>query len=267
MKQEAFSEKVLTLSVLASVFAQAILQTGTAVSARTLILQGLPMALVLTVVSAFLAQAERENALFSGGDFRSKVLCGGFALWFGWELAETLLQAQNLCWTQFSSMAVLGLLPLLLWAGWKLEPAVFARSAPILGWAAGLAGLLWLWGLRGQLHWENLLEPAASSGLTVPLYAEYFALPFLCKKQGQARGIWLPVKAFCLTAVLALGAELFFGARGIPAEGIGHLTRFDALVLLVWLAAALYRVCFLVQAERLLLGRICKNELPEGERL
>ena len=267
MKQAYFSENTLFLSVAASVFARFVLQSGGQVSARVLILQGLPMALGLTVISALLARAERNTDAFSGNSFRSKLLCGGFVLWFGWELAETFQQAQTICWMQFSSMAVLGLLPLLLWAGWKLEPGVLTRSVPVLGWAAALAALLWLGALRGQLHWENLMQSAAFTVHTMPLYAEYFALPFLCKKQEVRRGIWLPVKAFCVMVALALGAELLLGPGGIPAGIFGSLTRMDAAVLLVWLALALFRVCVLVQVVRQLLCCICKPEEPMGERL
>lgn len=267
MKQAFFSEKTLFLSVSASVFAEFALQSGGQTSARVLILQGLPTALGLTVVSTLLAQAEQDADAFSGADFRSKLLCGGFALWFGWELMETLRQAQTLCWMHFSSMAVLGLLPLLLWAGWKLEPGVLARSVPVLGWAAAVAALLWLGALRGQLHWENLMLPTASSAPTLPLYAEYFALPFLCKKEEVRHGIWLPVKIFCVLAALALGAELLFSPGGVPAGVFGSLTRVDAAVLLVWLALALFRSCVLVQAVRQLLCRMARQETAREERL
>ena len=267
MKQAYFSESTLSLSVSVSVFARFVLQSGGRVSARMLILQGLPMALGLTAISALLARAEQNTDAFSGNSFRSKLLCGGFALWFVWELAETFQQAQTICWMQFSSMAVLGLLPLLLWAGWKLEPGVLTRSVPVLGWAAALAALLWLGALRGQLHWENLMRSTTSSVPTMPLYAEYFALPFLRKKQEVRRGIWLPVKAFCVMAALVLGAELLLGPGGILAGVVGSLTHVDAAILLVWLALALFRVCVLVQVVRQLLCRICQQEEPMGEGL
>ena len=45
---------------------------------------------------------------------------------------------------------------------------------------------------------------------------------------------------------------------------LGSISRFDSVGLLVWLAAALFRVCFLVQAERQLLRQICRQE-PMGE--
>ena len=135
MERSCFSEKTLTLSVLTAEFARCVLQTGAPVTARSLFFQGLPMALALVLITALTAGAEQRADSFLGTDLRSRVVCGGLGLWFVWEAVETFRQAQELCWGNFSSMAMLGLLPLLLWAGWKLEPAVLVRCAPILCWA------------------------------------------------------------------------------------------------------------------------------------
>lgn len=251
------------MSVLISAFAACILAQGRETDARTLILQGFPMALALVMISVLLAAAEQNSKAVEGKSIASKALCILLALWLLWELGETLLQIQTICWTEFSSMAVIGLLPLLLWAGWKLEPAVFDRSTPILGWAAVLAVLLCLLGLRGQPHWENLMEPSSSAALTVPLYAEYFFLPFFCPPAEIKRAVWLPVRTFGLTALFALGMGAVFGQEQfypgtelLRAGTLGTISRFDALVLLVWLALALFRVCFLLQALRQLWQRI-----------
>ena len=155
MERSCFSEKTLTLSVLTAEFARCVLQTGAPVTARSFLLRGLPMTLALVLITALTAGAEQRADSFLGTDLRSRVVCGGLGLWFVWEAVETFRQAQELCWGNFSSMAMLGLLPLLLWAGWKLEPAVLVRCAPILCWAAALAGLLCLLGLNGQFHWEK----------------------------------------------------------------------------------------------------------------
>ena len=142
MERSCFSEKTLTLSVLTAEFALCVLQTGAPVTARSFLLRGLPMTLALVLITALTAGAEQRADSFWGTDLRSRVVCGGLGLWFVWEAVETFRQAQELCWGNFSSMAMLGLLPLLLWAGWKLEPAVLVRCAPILCWAAALAGQL-----------------------------------------------------------------------------------------------------------------------------
>ena len=124
MERSCFSEKTLTLSVLTAEFARCVLQTGAPVTARSFLLRGLPMTLALVLITALTAGAEQRADSFWGTDLRSRVVCGGLGLWFVWEAVETFRQAQELCWGNFSSMAMLGLLPLLLWAGWKLEPSV-----------------------------------------------------------------------------------------------------------------------------------------------
>lgn len=148
MRKLNFSGAAVSLSVLTTVMGQCIL-SGEAVSARTLLLQGLPMALALAVISRLLALAEVEQGTFSGNTFCSKLFCLLATLWFGAELAETLGQIQTLCWEQFSSMALVGILPLLLWAGWTLEPGVFSRSAGILWWAVVLAAVICFFSLSG----------------------------------------------------------------------------------------------------------------------
>ena len=272
LERSCFSEKTLTLSVLTAEFARCVLQTGAPVTARSFLLRGLPMTLALVLITALTAGAEQRADSFGGTDLRSRVVCGGLGLWFVWEAVETFRQAQELCWENFSSMAMLGLLPLLLWAGWKLEPSVLVRCAPILCWAAALAGLLCLLGLNGQFHWEKLMLPTEPVTLTLPLYPEYFALPLFCPAKQVRGAVWLPVKAFILVGSFALCTELVFGAgNALPgiellrAGRLGSISRFDALVLLVWLAAAMFRFCVLVQVVRQLAGRMWGRATPAEE--
>ena len=255
MERSCFSEKTLTLSVLTAEFARCVLQTGAPVTVRSLFFHGLPMALALVLITALTAGAEQRADSFLGTDLRSRVVCGGLGLWFVWEAVEIFRQAQELCWENFSSMAMLGLLPLLLWAGWKLEPSVLVRCAPILCWAAALAGLLCLLGLNGQFHWESLMMQADAQTIILPLYPEYFALPLFCPAKQVRCAVWLPVKAFILAGNFALCTELVFGA-GNALPGIE---------LLVWLAAAMFRFCVLVQVVRQLAGRLWGRATPAEE--
>ena len=274
MRKLNFSGAAVSLSVLTTVMGQCIL-SGEAVSARTLLLQGLPMALALAVISRLLALAEVEQGTFSGNTFCSKLFCLLATLWFGAELVETLGQIQTLCWEQFSSMAVLGVLPLLLWAGWQLKPDVFSRSAGVLWWALALAGLACVGSLHGQLHWENLFPTAEPTGnLRFPLYAESIAWPLLFGKRGCTgrRCFLLPFLTLAGLFGFALGRELLFGSgRPLPVDELlragmlGRVSRLDAAFLLVWLAAALFRGCFLVRVLRELLCRPEEQEkgVPE----
>ncbi|WP_458001566.1 hypothetical protein [Faecalibacterium duncaniae] len=248
------------------------LQTGAPVTARSFLLRGLPMTLALVLITALTAGAEQRADSFLGTDLRSRVVCGGLGLWFVWEAVETFRQAQELCWGNFSSMAMLGLLPLMLWAGWKLEPAVLVRCAPILCWAAALAGLLCLLGLNGQFQWESLMMQADAQPIILPLYPEYFALPLFCPAKQVRCAVWLPVKVFILAGSFALCTELVFGAgNALPgiellwAGRLGSISQFDALVLLVWLAAAMFRFCVLVQVVSQLAGRMWGRATPAEE--
>lgn len=275
MRKLNFSGAAVSLSVLTTVIGQCILSSEE-VSVRTLLLKGLPMALALAVISRLLAFAEVEQGTFSGNTFCSKLFCLLATLWFATELVETLGQMQTLCWEQFSSMALVGILPLLLWAGWTLEPGVFSRSAGILWWAVVLAAAVCLFSLSGQLHWEILFpEPEMTGQMQMPIYAEFFVLPLLFECEGQKlqRHCALPFAALLVRMLFAFGREALFGpAYDLPglellrAGSIGGIARFDAAFLLVWLAAALFRCGMLVCTLRVLLCRAfgCgEQEVPE----
>ena len=134
MEQTGSFRAAVPLSVLTAVLGQCI-TSGSAMPARLLLLQGSPMALGIGLLSSCLMPAEGEEGLRSETGIRPRLLCLLLSVWFGAELWETLWQAQQVCREQFSSMAVLGVLPLLLWAGWQLKPDVFSRSAGVLWWA------------------------------------------------------------------------------------------------------------------------------------
>lgn len=253
-----FSGAALSLSVTAAILGQCI-RAGAFPSVRALLWQGLPLALGLTLLAALLAAAEAESAIFSGDSFRSRLVCGLFAVWFAWELWETLCGAQALCWASFSSRAIVGILPLLLWAGWKLEPAVFSRSAGVLWWALALAVLVLCAGLWGQFQWQNLqLRPEIKEQITLPLLPEFFALPLLSAKEQKKlrKHCTLPLQAFGLLVFFTLGRELLVGnGEAFPDVRLGMFSRFDAVFLLAFLAVALFRACLLVCILQTLLRR------------
>ena len=274
MEQTGSFRAAVPLSVLTAVLGQCI-TSGSAMSARLLLLQGFPMALGIGLLSSCLMPAEGEEGLRSETGIRPRLLCLLLSVWFGAELLETLWQAQQVCREQFSSMAVLGVLPLLLWAGWQLKPDVFSRSAGVLWWALALAGLACVGSLHGQLHWENLFPAAEPTGnLRFPLYAESIAWPLLFGKRGCTgrRCFLLPFLTLAGLFGFALGRELLFGSgRLLPGNELlrtgtlGRVSRLEAAFLLVWLAAALFRGCFLVRVLRELLCRPEKQEkgVPE----
>lgn len=272
MQASDFSYSALSLSVLTAVLGECILSEKMP-PARVFLVQGLCMAAGMALLLILLKTAMIRADSLSGKGFQSKLVCGGMALWVGLELWDAVRSAQTVCREQFSSMAVLGVLPLLLWAGWQLRGAVFSRSAGVLWWAVLLAGLLCLFSLNGQLHWENLMRPAGPvSHLQFPLFAEWFLIPVEPDTSGRSfRRLWfLPFQVLLVQGGFALGMELLFGAgTGFPgyellrAGMIGSISRFDAAFLLVWLLLALFRICFLVCILRELLRRIGRTgEVP-----
>ena len=186
-------------------------------------------------------------------------------------LVSAVRDAQTICWEQFSSMAVIGALPLLVLAGWCLSPQVFSRAAKILWVLVVVVGVICIAGLAGQFRWQNLLETTAVfsraiNKINIPIYAEYFALSLVDSKetstQTSYRMSWLPLGAFLLEVGCRLGIELLFGsAQDYPgyellrAWTLGMFSRLDSLILLVWLTIGLFRICLLVQILRTLAER------------
>ena len=106
-KQKGFSAPVLALSVWTAALAE---EMQTDISPRGMIIHGAVQALLLTCISGVFSACWQRAAmqwvwLFSAG------------AWFLAELFGTVMQAQNICQQEFRSMALIGLLPLLLWAG------------------------------------------------------------------------------------------------------------------------------------------------------
>ena len=171
-KQKGFSAPVLALSVWTAALAEE-MQTG--ISPRGMIIHGAVQALLLTCISGVFSACWQRAAmqwvwLFSAG------------AWFLAELFGTVMQAQNICQQEFRSMALIGLLPLLLWAGWCIPPSGWDAPARVLWWFVLLGGLVCLTGLAGQMDWAHLLTADAvqlARWPRVPLYAEYLLWPLL----------------------------------------------------------------------------------------
>ena len=252
MKQqiEHFTPAALTLSVLTAALADGIPQ---GVPARRTLWLGAVGTVCLCVLSALAAAALRDKAPSLAVRL---ALTAGFFM----ELVHTLAQAQGLCTAEFSSMALLGFLPLLLWAGWCVRPASWNASARVLWWFVAVGGVVCLLGLAGQLHWYRLFTPAqpTATGWGVPVYAEYFAGALLCSARSARRTVWLPVWGFAVQAAALLGSALLFGNSTYPrlellrAWSGGSFSRMDALLLLLWLLCAVYRAAMLCAAIHLL---------------
>ena len=252
MKQqtERFTPAALTLSVVTAALADGIPQ---GVPVRRALWLGAISAVCLCFLSALAAAALQDK--IPSIAVRLALTAGLFV-----ELVHTVALAQELCAEEFFSMALLGFLPLLLWAGYAISPACWNASARVLWWFVAVGGVVGLLGLAGQLHWDRLFPPAqlTAAGCSVPVYAEYFAGALLCSARSVRRTIWLPVWSFAVQAAALLGMALLFGNNAYPrlellrAWSSGSFSRMDALLLLFWLLCAVYRVAMLCAAIRLL---------------
>lgn len=252
MKQqtERFTPAALTLSIVTAALADGIPQ---GVPLRRALWLGAGSMVCLCILSALAAAALQSKAPSLA--VRLALTAGLFM-----ELVHTLVQAQGLCAAEFSSMALLGFLPLLLWAGWCVRLASWNASARVLWWFAAAGGVLCLLGLAGQLHWYRLFASAQPTGTNwgMPVYAEYFAGALLCSARSARRTVWLPVWGFAVQASALLGGALLFGSGTYPrlellrAWSGSSFSRMDALLLLLWLLCAVYRAAMLCAAMRLL---------------
>lgn len=252
-ENSGFSPSALCLGVVTAAVGECVLRTGTAASARAVLLWGFwqALALVLLCVLAAVALPDRGAA--------SRLASAVLAFWILWELAETLFQAQTLCRQQFASVAVFGLAPFLMWFGWKRAPEELNHAARILWWFALCGAVVCLLGLGGQMRWQRLFASESTALPPVKIYAEYLAFPLLCPRQTRVlrRAAWLPLGAFAVQAAFCTGMELLFGAMEnsgyagfelLRALSVGAFSRLDAFLLLIWLVLALFRVCFLCAA-------------------
>ena len=98
------------------------------------------------------------------------------------------------------------------------------------------------------------------------VFPEYFALPLLCTEQDVRRSraallpfwVWAVQAGYAFVLALVLGrpqADGYTGLELLRAWAMGYFSRLDAFLLLVWLAAALWRLCLLAFVLRRL-GRL-----------
>lgn len=252
MKQ-GFSLSAAALSVVTAALEEGV-QTG--ISVRGMIVYGAVQAALLTFLSVILSACWQKM-----GPAARQVWLFAASVWLLAELCGTAVQAQSICRQEFHSMALVGLLPLLLLAGWKIPPSGWDAPARVLWWLVGLGVLVGLAGTAGQMHWAHLLTVDAvqlARWPRVPLYAEYLVWPAVCPEAGPRRAAGLPWLAFLVQASLAGGMCLVFGAADYPEQellrawSMGVFSRMDALLLLIWLTCAVFRIGFLCAAARML---------------
>ena len=249
--QDKFSLQAVALSVFTAAAAESLPVGG---SARALLWQEVLAALLLMGLSAM------SSRFWQSGPPKAAAGLAMFCLqvWLAVELAQTFFSALRVCREEFSSLALLGFLPLLLWAGWQIPVRAWNVPAQVLWWFVVGGGMVCLLGLARQMHWAGLLVQAAPqrTTFTMPVYAEYFALPLLCGR-GRRHGAALPWITALVQTAAALCMVLVFG-REYPARevlrawSVGVFSRLDAALLLVWLTCAIFRIGVLCTAIRML---------------
>lgn len=261
-KQTVLTPSALCLGTVTAAVGECLLRAAGQPNARAACLLGAAQALALMALGALFAVVlERRPRL-------QRCACAVLCVWFAWELALTVWQAQSLCRAQFATSTVLGAVPLLVWLGWGRTARQLNDSARVFWWFALCGALVCAAGLGGQLRWQRLYEQTSFAAPDVSVYAEYFAAPLLCARRSQRRALCLPLGAFAVRAGFALEWGLLFGAADgyagaelARALAWGAFSRLDAFALLIWLTLALYRVCFLCAVVCLLWKRL----LPRAE--
>ena len=118
-------------------------------------------------------------------------------------------------------MALIGLLPLLLWAGCRIPLSGWDAPARVLWWFVLLGEGLCLAGIAGQMEWSHLLEPDAVQLARlprVPLYAEYLLWPLLIEEPAPRRVLFLPWLTFLAQVCLAGASALCLAERTIRSR-------------------------------------------------
>lgn len=273
-KDGAFSLSALGLGLVTASLAQCFYSFAGIYGARTAVLLGLLETLGLILAAGFFAMLAEKFSLFSGQGFLSKLTGWFFFGWFALEMGRTIAAAQIVCRDHFGSNALIAVLPVLLLISWRMNADALDRSARAIWWLLAAGCLVCLAGIWDQMHWQRLFVSANLSlwadGLPpVWLYPEYFALPLLCRGRNLRRGAFLPFWSYAVQAGYAFVLELVLGRtigtnyKGLEllrAWALGYFSRLDALLLLIWLASALWRICLLAYALRTLWRRSIRIE-------
>lgn len=272
MQQEqdrGFSLSALGLGLVTASLAECFYSSAGAYGARSILLLGFLNTAGLAAAAGLFAALAEKFDLFSGQGFLPKLAGWGFFAWLALETGRTIAIAQIVCREHFGSNALIAVLPVLLLVSWQMNGSALDRSARAIWWLLAAGILACLAGLWDQMHWHRLFgaeDPSlwADGWPKIMIYPEYFALPLLCQGKKVRRGALLPFWSYAVQAGYAFVLELVLGQAAGPdysglellrAWALGYFSRLDALLLLLWLAAALWRICLLAFVLRTLWQR------------
>ena len=125
--QDKFSLPAVTLSIFAAAAAE---RLPVCSSSRALLWQEVLAAVLLMILSAL------ASRFWQSGPPKPAAWTAAFCLqvWLAVELAGTFWKALQVCREEFSSLALLGFLPLLLWVGWQMPARAWGAPAQVLWW-------------------------------------------------------------------------------------------------------------------------------------
>lgn len=261
-----FSPSALGLGLVTATLAERFYSPVGEYSARSTILLGFVSTLGLVIGVVFFYLLAIKCQLFSGKSFLSRLGAWIFWGWFGLELIRTISAAQTICREHFGSNGLIAVLPILLLVSWEMKASALDRSARAVWWLLAAGILICLAGVWSQMHWQKLFDSRGASlwgngWPSISIYPEYFALPLLCQRSKIRQCVLLPFWSYGVQAGYAVVLELVLGKaaesgyRGLEllrAWTLGYFSRLDALLLLLWLTAALWRICLLTYLLRTL---------------
>ena len=253
-----FSPAAVALGLTAAALAESFYGPAGVCPPRSAAPLGLAGAAALSLAAWLFGFWAALAGLFSGRGPLPRAAGWLFFGWFALEFARPAAAAQTVCREEFGSNALIAVLPLLLLVTWRMDAGALDRSSRALWWLLGVGAAICLFGLADQMRWQRLFE--AGGGVAgwppVRVFPEYFALPLLCTEQDVRRSraallpfwVWAVQAGYAFVLALVLGrpqADGYTGLELLRAWAMGYFSRLDAFLLLVWLAAALWRLCLL----------------------
>ena len=177
--QDKFSLPAVTLSIFAAAAAE---RLPVCSSSRALLWQEVLAAVLLMILSAL------ASRFWQSGPPKPAAWAAAFCLqvWLAVELAGTFWKALQVCREEFSSLALLGFLPLLLWAGWQMPARAWGAPAQVLWWFVAVGSAVCLLGLSRQMHWAGLFAQAAPQSMHSPFRSMRNTLRYRCSAAGRS---------------------------------------------------------------------------------
>ena len=214
---------------------------------------GVPAALALGLALRLLAAAARRPAVRLA---LQALLAAALPL----AALAVLRQMAEVCRTQYGA-GMLWLLPaVLLLLGLRPDGGTLCRAAAAVLLLGGVTAVLFFCGILPQMDWRRLCFAAprarqvgAAALQSVPFAPELLAMAVHPPREKHWAAV--PLGAAALPLLLSAAAELVFGwdeaegvypaAETLRAWGLGLFSRADALVVLLWLVLAFYRLLLL----------------------